>query len=366
MLKKGPAVIGATCLTSVLLLSGCGLFQSDKAAEEIDPPQDVTYVNDEAGADSNTTAAEKTESEKSDTAKADQASSAVMRELYLIDKNGYVVAQTLPLPKSEGTAKQALEYLVQGGPVSEILPNGFRAVLPADTTVNVDIKKDGTAIADFSNEFKNYKKEDEQKIVQSVTWTLTQFSSIDKVKLRINGHELREMPVGGTPISDDLSRKDGINLETAGVNDLTATHPLTVYYLAENDDSEYYVPVTKRIDNSEKDDITAAINELAKGPSKVSGLLTDFSEDVKLVSKPKIKDGRVTLDFNQSIFGSADEKTKMISSEVLNSIVLTLTEQPDVKSVSVKVNGKSELVNEKGEKLTEPVSRPSQVNTGSF
>ncbi|PXA49779.1 sporulation protein, partial [Pseudomonas aeruginosa] len=44
----------------------------------------------------------------------------------------------------------------------------------------------------------------------------------------------------------------------------------------------------------------------------------------------------------------------------------TLTEQPDVKSVSVKVNGKSELVNEKGEKLTEPVSRPSQVNTGSF
>lgn len=199
-----------------------------------------------------------------------------------------------------------------------------------------------------------------------MTWTLTQFSSIDKVKLRINGHELKEMPVGGTPISDDLSRKDGINLETAGVNDLTATHPLTVYYLAENEDSEYYVPVTKRIDNSEKDDITAAVNELAKGPSKVSGLLTDFSEDVKLVSKPKIKDGRVTLDFNQSIFGSADEKTKMISSEVLNSIVLTLTEQPDVKSVSVKVNGKSELVNEKGEKLTEPVSRPSQVNTGSF
>lgn len=106
------------------------MFQSDKAAEEIDPPQDVTFVNDEAGANSNTTAAKKTESEKSDTAKADQASSTVMRELYLIDKNGYVVAQTLPLPKSESTAKQALEYLVQGGPVSEILPNGFRAVLP--------------------------------------------------------------------------------------------------------------------------------------------------------------------------------------------------------------------------------------------
>ncbi|ATO28060.1 sporulation protein [Bacillus atrophaeus] len=361
MLKKGSTVIAATCLTSALLLSGCGLFQSDKTAEEIDPPQDVSYVKDEAGADLN-----KTDSKKSDTSKADQESSTVMRELYLIDKNGYVVAQTLPLPKSEGTAKQALEYLVQGGPVTEMLPNGFRAVLPADTTVNVDIKKDGTAVADFSNEFKNYKKEDEQKIVQSVTWTLTQFSSVDKVKMRINGHELKEMPVGGTPISDDLSRKDGINIETAGVNDMTATHPVTVYYLAETDDSEYYVPVTKRIENSETNDITAAINELADGPSKASGLLTDFQENVKLVSKPKLKEGHVTLDFNSSIYGSADEKTKMISSEVLNSIVLTLTEQPDVKSVSVKVNGKAELVNEKGEKLSKPVSRPSQVNTGSF
>ena len=51
---------------------------------------------------------------------------------------------------------------------------------------------------------------------------------------------------------------------------------------------------------------------------------------------------------------------------MLNSIVLTLTELPDVKSVSVTVNGKSELVNEKGEKLSKPVSRPSKVNTGSF
>ncbi len=155
------------------------------------------------------------------------------------------------------------------------------------------------------------------------------------------------MPVGGTPITGDLSRKDGINIETAGVNDLTDTHPLTVYYLAETETSEYYVPVTKRIDNSETNDITGAVEQLADGPGKASGLLTDFNNDVKLLGKPKVKDGQVTLDFNSSIYGSADEKTKMVSSGVLDSIVLTLTEQPSIKSVSIKVNGKSELVNEK-------------------
>lgn len=46
----------------------------------------------------------------------------------------------------------------------------------------------------------------------------------------MNGHDLKEMPVNGTPISEDLSREDGINLDTAGVTDITATQPVTVYY----------------------------------------------------------------------------------------------------------------------------------------
>ncbi|GIN66739.1 MULTISPECIES: GerMN domain-containing protein [Bacillus] len=369
MPKIGIKGLAVSVTASVLLLSGCGLFQSDQASEEIDPPQDIKYVKEEKEQDQTDKTEEKTDDKGGKTTgehKAEQNGDTVMRELYLIDKNGYVTAQTLPLPKQEGTAKQALEYLVEGGPVSNILPNGFRAVLPADTTVNVDIKEDGTAIADFSNEFKNYKAEDEQKIVQAITWTLTQFNSIDKVKIRMNGHDLKEMPVNGTPLSENLGREDGINLETSGVTDITATQPVTVYYLAESDHGTYYVPVTKRSSDKKSDQVTAAIEELTEGPSKKSGLLTDFQGDVKLESKPKIEDGHVTLDFNEAIYGSADGEKKVISDEVLNSIVLTVTELPDIKSVSVTVNGKAELVNEKGEKLSKPVSRPSRVNTGSF
>ncbi|MFJ5965519.1 GerMN domain-containing protein [Bacillus sp. NPDC093026] len=353
MLKKGFTAT-VTCIVSAMLLSGCGLFQTDQAKTEIDPPQNVTYVKENKK--DKQTVKEGKEEKKADT---------VMRELYLIDKDGYVVSQSIPLPKNKGSAKQTLEYLVEGGPISDLLPNGFRAVLPADTSVSVDIK-DGTAIVDFSNEFKNYKKEDEQRILQSVTWTLTQFDSIAKVKLKMNGHELKEMPVNGTPISEDLSREDGINIQHEAVADMTATKPVTVYYLSESDDQTYYVPVTTRSPKKDEDPITAAIDELVSGPSKTSNLLTDFNQDVKLVTPPKVKDGHVTLDFNESIFGSADEKKKVISQKVLNSIVLTLTEMPDVKSVSVKVNGKAELVNEKGAELTKPVTRPEQVNTGSF
>ena len=151
-------------------------------------------------------------------------------ELYLFDKNGYVVPQTLSLPKTDSVAKQALEYLVQNGPVTDILPNGFKAVLPADTKVTVNVK-DKVATVDFSNEFKNYKPEDEIGILQSVTWTLTQFDSIDKVKLQMNGYQLEEMPVNGTPMGDELTRNDGINLDVSDSGDITNTKPVTVYYV---------------------------------------------------------------------------------------------------------------------------------------
>ncbi|MGM7720927.1 GerMN domain-containing protein [Metabacillus sp. Hm71] len=356
-MSKYNKQIAITVIASSMLLSGCGLFNAEQAAKEIDPPQDVTLTDD----------AEQLNSEGNVEGVSDEASEeSVTSQLYLIDKNGLVVPYSMNLPKTKSVAKQALEYLVEGGPISNILPNGFRAVLPQDTQVlGVDIK-DGVAIADFSKEFNDYKKEDEAKILQAITWTLTQFDNVEKVKIWVNGHEQKEMPVNGTPIQDGVSRESGINHDSTDVVDITNTHPLTVYYTAEADGQQYYVPVTKRVSNTETDPIAAAVKELIEGPSPSTGLISGFQNDVELLSAPKYEDGKVTLDFNESIYGSFDEEQKIISSEVLQSLVLTLTEQEGVESVAVTVNGKAELVRENGEKLTEPVTRPAKVNTGSF
>lgn len=345
-------------LISSVLLSGCGLLNSEEK-KKIDPPKEVTY---EENGDTNVS--KETTAENKDAAGENEAADqTVMTELYLIDKEGFVVSQSLALPKAEGIAKQALEYLVLNGPVSEMLPNGFRAVLPADTQVSVNIK-DGVATVDFSKEFENYKAEDEMKILQAVTWTLTQFDSVETVKMQMNGKELTEMPVNGTPIGEELSRANGINMDTKDIVDIANTRAVTVYYLGGEEGSYYYVPVTKRVSNKEKDNVEAAVNQLIEGPNYASNLLSDFVSGVKLLEKPKIENGKVTLNFNDSIFGSFEEK--IVSQHLLNSLVLSLTEQKGIESVSIQVNGKAELVNEKGEKLSEPVTRPEKVNTGSF
>ncbi|GAE44014.1 germination (cortex hydrolysis) and sporulation protein GerM [Mesobacillus boroniphilus JCM 21738] len=151
--KKAVVVTAATLATTVFL-SGCGLFGGEEK-KKIDPPQDVTSMEDGETLDENVS------TETNEDGK-EAVETSIQTELYLIDKNGYVVSRTMSLPKKEGVAQQALEYLVANGPVEQMLPNGFRAVLPADTQMTVNIK-DGTATIDFSKEFATYKKEDEKK-----------------------------------------------------------------------------------------------------------------------------------------------------------------------------------------------------------
>lgn len=334
-------------LLTAMLLGACSKL--DDPSEKIDPPQTISY-------------GDKKDSNHNHSDNSEEATKSIKTELYLIDKNGYVVPQTFELPETKSVARQALEYLVENGPISNMLPNGFRAVLPAETQVSVDIQ-DGVAIVDFSNEFKNYKPEDEQRILQSVTWTLTQFDTINSVKLKLNGKELSEMPVNGTPIMGELTRKMGINVLANNVADLSGTSPITVYYLSQNNEDFYYVPVTKRVKMGNEDKLTATVQELMKNPG-VKGLFTEFMADAKLIEKPKVEEGKVTLNFNENILDSFEKK--VISETLLNALVLSLTEHEGIKSVSVLVNGEAELVNSNGQPIAEPVTRPENVNTGSF
>ncbi|MGD6832013.1 GerMN domain-containing protein [Sutcliffiella halmapala] len=363
MSNKKVKMTAAAVLASSVLLSGCGLFGGDEqATPEADIPKDVSYVDD---AEDVTDETEGTETEGTATDGEDEAATeTTKRELYLIDSNGYVVSQTFDLPKTEGTAKQALEYLVKGGPIEELLPNGLRAVLPAGTEVDVNLKEDGTIVADFSNEFIEYDPNDEMKILESITWTLTQFPNVKKVQIQVNGHNQEVMPVNKTPIGKGVSRANGINLDTSETVDIRNTRAVTLYFVAENNGGDpYYVPVTKRLAMTESNDYTAIVNALVAGPSYNSGLTKELNNEIKLLSEPKYANGNLTLDFNEDILGLEE---KVVSRAVVDSLVLTLTEQAGVETISITVNGEGDLMATDGTNVSEPVARPENVNTGRF
>lgn len=348
-------------ISSVVLLSGC-VFEGEQSLEEMDPPvqQDVNVVDD----------LDNVSSDLNPTEENDSVAETVNRELYLLDQNGMVVPQTLPLPKMESkeVAQQSLEYLIKGGPVTNMLPDGFQAVLPQDTRINgLNLKEDGTLIVDLSQEFSDYRPEDEQKILQALTFTLTEFENVKRVKLQINGYDLEAMPVNGTPISQGVSRANGINIFEGDVTDLTNSRAVTVYYPSQKGSEFYYVPVTTRIEgsnNSTSEVYKSIVQKLVNGPTFDMPLLSVFGESVELLEDPTYDNGVLTLSFNEAILSNFENSS--ISSEVMNSLVLSLTEQPGVEAVSVKVENLEQVFTEQGEALTEPVVRPEMTNTGSF
>ncbi len=361
---KNDIVRYSLILIFIFMLTGC--FKGEQSLEEIDVPQDAEAVDgaeDESTEENEQVIEEAEESEESQENDAEEIIETIARQLYLVDANGMVVAQTLELPISDSkeVAAQVLTYLVKGGPVTPILPNGFQAVLPEGTEIlDLNLQEDGTLIVNVSEEFEDYKAEDELKILQAMTYTLTQFDSVDRIKLWINGYPQDEMPVNGTPIESGYSRVNGINLVASETLDLMNSQAITMYYPSEYNDNRYYVPITQHIEMDDQDIFAPIVRALISGPTYQFNALHVFNAETSLIHRPTLENGVLTLVFNQEILKDSDKA--VISDEVIETLVRTLTEHPRVEAIEVKVENIDQLVNENGEAYSEPVTKDIFVN----
>ncbi|WP_199618411.1 GerMN domain-containing protein [Paenibacillus alkalitolerans] len=339
--NKGIVMISA--LASVALLSGCSLFGSQEASTQIDPPPPLSAETmmdqiEEVGA----------------------AEGKFKPMLYYEDMDGYIVPLSIPIAyDGVDYAKTALEYMVKGGSSDGLLPEGFTALLPEGTKVlSIDIDKtDRTATVDFSKQFTQYEAKDERKILEGVTWALTNFPTVDYVELWVEGKRLTEMPVARTPLDEPLSRKFGINVEVAKGVQYNRSTPVTLYFMNQAADFDYYVPVTRMIELTE-DVASATVAELVKGPLQPNKLEAVFMPSVKATSVMS-DDNNLTVDFDPSIVADNSK----IPAESLQAVILSLTETTAAKGVKITVEGKTQAVGTDDKNYgAKPVSRPNVVN----
>ncbi|RYL94645.1 GerMN domain-containing protein [Sporolactobacillus sp. THM19-2] len=329
MIRRSFFVLASVIvLLSFTLLSACG----DKDSE----PDTIKYVKD-----------------KQALKEASKNATYIQRKLYLSDANGLLIPQVTGLPESGAPESQVLNYLVKGGPVTELLPNGFQAVLPAETeVVNVDMDKRGNLTVDFSREFLETRPEDQERAVQSVVWTLTEFNTVKSVSISVDGKVLDEWPDTRRSIGRGLTRQDGINTTFGDVSDVAASGSLTVFYLTTYKNKTYEVPVTVRTitgNDRVSDLVSALVDEPADSP-----FISTFNPDTRLIDKPMIKDGVVTLHFNDAVY--EDKAAKTISERALRCLVRTLTSQKGINKVEIKAGDSDKVMLESGKTLTGPVS----------
>ena len=253
--------------------------------------------------------------------------------IFLMDKNSYVALTSVAVSDTniESKARQLIKVLTIGGMDSKI-PSGFSAIIPPNTEVLSLSYENGLIKVDFSKDLLNVSEDLEEKMVESIVYTLTSIDKVDRVIIYVEGDILTKLPKTKINLPSTLDKTFGINKEF----DLTSTKDITdvtIYYINQISDNYYYVPVTKYVNDS-RDKASIIIDELSNNFDFNKNLMSFLNEGTQLVSST-VKDGQMQLNFNEDILN--DNISEAISKETLDTISLSMGANYEIKEVVFNV-----------------------------
>lgn len=251
-------------------------------------------------------------------------------DIFLLDNNSYLGKTKIVINSTdtENKVKELVEVLINGGAGENRIPNGFKSILPSDTKILSILYEEGLVKINFSKEILNINKELEEKMIEAIVYTITTLEEVDKVIIYVEGDILTKLPQTGINLPSTLDRSFGINK----TNSLTSTKDITqvtVYYVNKHNGNEYYVPVTKYL-NDNRDKITIIVDELTSSLSYNTNLMSYLNNNTKLLAVQEEAD-ILELTFNSYIFDNID--TKDILEEVIYTICMSIEDNYDVKEV---------------------------------
>lgn len=245
--------------------------------------------------------------------------------VYLLD-NDYYLGRMIEYAGYDNIidlVNKKLNILING---SDVL-NDFKPLIPKNTKVNsVKIDKNNIYI-DFSRELLNVSKYNEEVMIESIIYTITDINGINNIYLSINNEPLRYLPKSKKEIPYPLNRSYGINKEY-DINNLKDMTKTTIYFNKKNNDVEYLVPVTKIMNtNSEKIDII--IEELKSIVNAQYNLNSYINNNLEIVSHEVNKD-KMNLIFNEYIL---DKDKSVLLEEVKYAIAESIFDNYDVNEI---------------------------------
>lgn len=256
--------------------------------------------------------------------------------VYLLDSNDYVARTTMKGCDCDTleTAKDVLDGLIIDGAKSNVIPNGFRPIIPSGTELLEAKLEDKVLTLNFSKELLDINEEYEDKMIESIVYSLTSIEGIDKVVIQVEGEVLKKLPNSGKSIPTSLDKSYGINKSY----DLVTTQDIesyTVYYVGEFNDNKYYVPITKYVNQQNQDKIKVIIDELSTSPIYETNLMSYLDANVSLINY-EMEENMLKLNFNDSIL--SDSTSNHILEEVVYTISLSMEDNYNIEEVSFMVN----------------------------
>ncbi|WP_019229872.1 GerMN domain-containing protein [Sedimentibacter sp. B4] len=250
---------------------------------------------------------------------------------YYEDENGFIVPVNTKIPWEEGIAKATLRSMVVGSEIEQkIAQSNLHGVLPEGTQIRGMSIKDGLCVVDLSNNVLNTESIDQEKnMVSALTYTLTEFPTIDKVEIMVEGQDIAALSKGYS-IDTAFERKN-INLQGKddGIN-------YTVYYKAPDTEVEgHYVPLTfsaSKVGNP----AVAVVERLFGGAPSDTVLSNNIPVGVNL-RDVEVKGGTAVVNLGVEAVNLSQEEF-----EDMNAIVVLCLEQfEEIADVEYNIEGLS-------------------------
>lgn len=269
----------------------------------------------------------------------EKESIAVMQEtdkgqiqIYVLDQDNTLIPMSKEIPNGLSTEDKIKEMVK--AMCADQVKDDFTGVLGAGTTVDqVSIQEDSASVY-FNDSLGQYEPTQELRVLEALTWGITQFPEIRNVILYQNGERLTKMPLKQTPVPDPLNRTLGINHFESAASSLSHSDTITVYYTKEIAGTSYFVPKSKRI-AGDGEDMETVVKEVLKDVSVSSKLASPLYEDnIDIADLPRRENQTLIVNMNNAILSS--ERTA--KQEAYEALVLSLSAAFDVDEVQVYVD----------------------------
>lgn len=246
--------------------------------------------------------------------------------VYLLDNDSYIskVKYFFDDKTLEEEIKNRLEILKNGLETIDI----FYPLIPVNTKMNsIKVEKNSVYI-DFSKEILNVDEYLEESMIEAIVYTLSEINGIEKIYIKVEGKELKQLPNSRKNIPYPLTRSIGIN-KNYNLDNLKDIEKTTVVFSKKQDNIQYYVPITM-INNNSDDKIKIIIEEL-KSSIHSQNELNGLINDKLILEEYTIEDKTMRLVFNEYIFENIEQN--FISEEVKNVISESIFENYDINEI---------------------------------
>lgn len=257
--------------------------------------------------------------------------------IFLLNYDKYVVRTSIAIKSTEiiEKAKELISALTIDSEKKEYIPKNFEQIIPKNTKL-LEISFDeklGLLKLNFSKDFLNVEKDKEEVLIESLTYTLTEISSVKSIMLFIEGNKLETLPQSNIKLPNTLDRSFGINkvYDITNIKDISKT---IIYYIGKEEDITYYIPVTK-ISNNKNNKVEIIIEELKSSPIYETNLISYLASSAELLNYEMLEN-QINLSFNNEIFDDFNERN--ILEEVKYSISLSIKDTLGVEQVNFIVD----------------------------